>query len=54
MDAIAMPATPAWPPRSAPRLFVDQPLEKDMQITLDGPAAHYLLKVMRLGEGAVR
>lgn len=53
MDDIAMPATPAWPPRSAPRLFVDQPLEQDMQITLDGPAAHYLLKVMRLAEGAV-
>ncbi len=46
-----MPATPAWPPRSAPRLFVDQPLAEGMAVALDGPAAHYLLKVMRMGEG---
>jgi len=47
-----MPATPAWPPRSAPRLFVDDVLDEGAEIALDGPAAHYLLKVMRLGEGA--
>tara|TARA_B100000953_G_scaffold84787_2_gene69222 strand:- start:2523 stop:3269 length:747 start_codon:yes stop_codon:yes gene_type:complete len=47
-----MPATPAWPPRSAPRLFVEQTLSEGAEIALDGPAAHYLLKVMRLGEGA--
>ncbi len=47
-----MPATPAWPPRSAPRLFIDQPLNEGADVALDGPAAHYLLKVMRLGEGA--
>ena len=47
-----MPATPAWPPRSAPRLFIDQPLGEGIDISLDGPPAHYLLKVMRLGEGA--
>lgn len=47
-----MPATPAWPPRSAPRLFVEQSLAEGMDVVLDGPAAHYLLKVMRLGEAA--
>ena len=29
-----MPATPAWPPRSAPRLFVAAPLAKGA--TVDG------------------
>ncbi len=48
-----MPATPAWPPRSAPRLYVDEPLGPGVRVKLDGPAAHYLLKVMRLGDGAV-
>lgn len=47
-----MPATPAWPPRSAPRLFVDQPLAEGAELVLDGAPAHYLLKVMRSGEGA--
>lgn len=42
-----MPATPAWPPRSAPRLFVDPPLTQGAQVTLDGNAAHYLAHVMR-------
>ncbi|MFM5948021.1 MAG: 16S rRNA (uracil(1498)-N(3))-methyltransferase, partial [Novosphingobium sp.] len=37
-----MPATPAWPPRSAPRLFVDGPLGLGATIALDGPQAHYL------------
>ena len=45
-----MPATPAWPPRSAPRLFVDHELTPG-PLRLDGPAAHYLGAVMRLGEG---
>ncbi len=45
-----MPATPAWPPRSTPRLFVDQPLASG-SLTVDGPAAHYLGQVMRLGPG---
>jgi 16S rRNA (uracil1498-N3)-methyltransferase len=48
-----MPATPAWPPRSAPRLFVATPLAKDEAVTLDGNQAHYLAKVMRVGEGDV-
>lgn len=46
-----MPATPAWPPRSAPRLFVPGPLVEGQTVALDGPQAHYLLKVMRAGEG---
>ena len=50
-----MPATPAWPPSSAPRLFVDQPLSAGLAVALDGASAHYLLNVMRLGDGdAVR
>ena len=34
-----MPATPAWPPRSAPRLFVEQELNEGTEVALDGPAA---------------
>lgn len=47
-----MPATPAWPPKSTPRLFVEQPLEVGMTLPIGGPPAHYLLSVMRLKEGA--
>jgi 16S rRNA (uracil1498-N3)-methyltransferase len=46
-----MPATPAWPPRSAPRLFVDGPLAEGAVVTVAGNQAHYLAKVMRAGEG---
>lgn len=46
-----MPATPAWPPRSAPRLFVPGPLAEGAALTIEGPQAHYLLKVMRVAEG---
>ena len=46
-----MPATPAWPPRSAPRLFVETPLCEGMTLPLDGPQAHYLAKVMRVAPG---
>ena len=45
-----MPATPAWPPRSTPRLFVDRALAPG-PLPLDGPPAHYLLQVMRLKIG---
>ena len=48
-----MPATPAWPPRSAPRLFVATPLAKDGSVAVEGNQAHYLAKVMRVGEGDV-
>jgi len=46
-----MPATPAWPPRSAPRLFVPGPLAEGVRVTVEGNPAHYLAKVMRVGEG---
>ncbi|HEU0134453.1 MAG TPA: 16S rRNA (uracil(1498)-N(3))-methyltransferase [Allosphingosinicella sp.] len=47
-----MPATPAWPPSSLPRLFVDQPLGEGGILTLEGPPANYLANVLRLGAGA--
>ena len=47
-----MPATPAWPPSSLPRLFVDQALADGLSLTLDGPPANYLGNVLRLGPGA--
>lgn len=46
-----MAATPAWPPASTPRLFVDQLLDDAMQVAIGGPQAHYLLSVMRLRQG---
>ena len=46
-----MPATPAWPPRSAPRLFVPGPLSAGAAVSLEGNQAHYLAKVMRVAEG---
>lgn len=47
-----MPATPAWPPKSTPRLFVEQPLAEGVEVHVTGNAAHYLLGVMRLKQGA--
>ena len=47
-----MPATPAWPPKSTPRLFVEQQLDVGMTLPIGGPSAHYLLSVMRMKEGA--
>lgn len=49
---IFMPATPSWPPKSTPRLFVEQPLAEGTNVHVTGNAAHYLLGVMRLKEGA--
>ena len=46
-----MPATPAWPPKSAPRLFVEDELGEGRTFALDGNRAHYLGKVMRVSEG---
>jgi len=46
-----MPATPAWPPASTPRLFIDRPLSEGMALVLDGPQANYLANVMRLKPG---
>lgn len=48
-----MPATPAWPPKSAPRLFVSEELGEGRTFALDGPHAHYLGKVMRVREGDI-
>jgi 16S rRNA (uracil1498-N3)-methyltransferase len=45
-----MIATPAWPPQSTPRLFVDEPLGPGAR-RIDGAPAHYLLSVMRLRVG---
>jgi 16S rRNA (uracil1498-N3)-methyltransferase len=47
-----MPATPAWPPSSLPRLFVDRTLADGATLTLDGASANYLGNVLRLGPGA--
>ncbi len=41
-------ATPAWPPHSLPRLFVDETLAEGARITVDG---NYLAAVLRLGAG---
>ncbi len=49
--APVMPATPAWPPRSAPRLHVEAVLGADALVPVEGNAAHYLLSVMRVKEG---
>lgn len=45
-----MPATPAWPPQSTPRLFVDAPLASGLRV-IEGGQAHYLTQVMRLRAG---
>jgi 16S rRNA (uracil1498-N3)-methyltransferase len=46
-----MTATPAWPPKSAPRLFVAETLSEGTLLTLEGGQAHYLGKVMRVAPG---
>ena len=46
-----MPATPAWPPKSLPRLYVDSPLGAGARVELDAAQANYLGNVMRLREG---
>ncbi len=47
-----MPATPAWPPKGLPRLFVRHPLGEGARVELDGGQANYLGNVLRLKEGA--
>ncbi len=42
-----MTATPAWPPRSTPRLFVDDTLAEGRELLIAGGQAHYLATVMR-------
>lgn len=46
-----MPATPAWPPKSAPRLFVAGPLAAGARVRIEGNPAHYLARVMRAQPG---
>jgi len=46
-----MPATPAWPPRSLPRLFVRAALGDGARVELDAAQANYLGNVLRLREG---
>jgi 16S rRNA (uracil1498-N3)-methyltransferase len=46
-----MPATPAWPPKSLPRLFVREQLEGGVRVQLNAAQANYLGNVMRLGVG---
>src|SRR6187551_1811557 len=47
-----MPATPAWPPKSLPRLFVRALLSEGARVELDAAQANYLGNVMRLGAGS--
>jgi len=47
-----MPATPAWPPASLPRLYVSNTLADGAALTLEGPPANYLGAVLRVQEGA--
>ena len=47
-----MTATPAWPPQSTPRLYVETPLSDGVELPVAGPQAHYLISVMRLKMGA--
>ncbi len=47
-----MPATPAWPPQSTPRLFVESPLADSIELSVAGPQAHYLISVMRMKIGS--
>ena len=48
-----MPATPAWPPKSAPRLFVAETLAAGTSVRIEGNPAHYLARVMRVGAGDI-
>jgi 16S rRNA (uracil1498-N3)-methyltransferase len=47
-----MPATPAWPPQSTPRLFVETLLSDGLELPVAGPQAHYLISVMRMKVGS--
>jgi 16S rRNA (uracil1498-N3)-methyltransferase len=46
-----MPATPAWPPKCLPRLYVDSELGPSARVELDAAQANYLGNVMRLKQG---
>jgi len=51
MSGNHQPKTPAWPPRSAPRLFVHERIATGVPVRIEGNQAHYLAKVMRVAEG---
>lgn len=46
-----MPATPAWPPDSTPRLYVEAIPPIGGELKIDGGQAHYLISVMRMKAG---
>jgi 16S rRNA (uracil1498-N3)-methyltransferase len=46
-----MPATPAWPPKSLPRLYVTVPLGEGVWVELDAGHAKYLGNVLRMKAG---
>ena len=46
-----MPAVPAWPPKSLPRLFVDAKIAEGCRFDLGSAQANYLGSVLRMGEG---
>lgn len=46
-----MPATPAWPPRSLPRVFVRASLSEGVRVELDPGQANYLGNVLRMKPG---
>ncbi|MCP9223730.1 16S rRNA (uracil(1498)-N(3))-methyltransferase [Erythrobacter sp. LQ02-29] len=48
-----MPATPAWPPKSAPRLFVPDEIRAFEPVAIGETGAHYLSRVMRVKPGDV-
>ena len=47
-----MPATPAWPPRSLPRLYLHEALAEGVRVELDPAQANYLGNVLRMEVGA--
>ena len=53
MPATHQPRVPAWPPKSAPRLFVAETLAAGAAVRIEGNPAHYLARVMRAGPGDV-
>lgn len=51
MPATPAPRVPAWPPKSAPRLFVEPALATGERRVIEGNQAHYLARVMRVSPG---